>query len=289
MKISEIFGPTLQGEGFHTGVPSIFIRLVGCSLRCQGFGQEDPTGMDIPWIDPLEHLDTKRIKVIEDVPKEAYTKTCDSNWAWHPKFKHLFRNFTPIEVIDTVCGLSSDGLTKVENGLVHLVISGGEPLLPVNQKNIIALLQELAKRIKTNNVQLTFETNGIQEMGQELIQTLKQLQINVTMSISPKLFTVAGEMPEKAIQPNVISQLIPCGNVVSYLKFVIGDEPRQEAELCEVISKMPSGVMIYIMPVGKDSVDVLKVRRHVAEIATKRGLRFSDRLHAHIWDNEMGR
>lgn len=36
MKISvnEIFGPTIQGEGAFTGVPSVFLRLNGCNLRC---------------------------------------------------------------------------------------------------------------------------------------------------------------------------------------------------------------------------------------------------------------
>jgi 7-carboxy-7-deazaguanine synthase len=32
-KISEIFW-SAQGEGLHSGVPAIFIRLAGCSLRC---------------------------------------------------------------------------------------------------------------------------------------------------------------------------------------------------------------------------------------------------------------
>lgn len=32
--ISEIFGPTIQGEGLFTGVPSIFVRFNGCNLRC---------------------------------------------------------------------------------------------------------------------------------------------------------------------------------------------------------------------------------------------------------------
>lgn len=289
MKISEIFGPTLQGEGFHTGVPSIFIRLVGCSLRCQGFGQDDPTGVEVPWIDPLADIDTKQIKMIEDVPKEAYTKTCDSNWAWHPKFKHLFRSFSAKDVVDAVSTLMNGNLQKMETGIVHLVISGGEPLLPINQKNIIDILRELGTRISLNSLQLTFETNGIQLMTTELQQFLRDNQIKVTMSISPKLYTVAGELPEKAIKPNIIQQLLPMGNVVSYLKFVIGDEPRQEQELHSVIAQMPPGVMIYVMPVGKDSNDVLKVRRRVAELATANGFRFSDRLHAHIWDNEMGR
>ena len=34
LAISEIFGPTLQGEGPSTGVPCRYIRLAGCNLTC---------------------------------------------------------------------------------------------------------------------------------------------------------------------------------------------------------------------------------------------------------------
>lgn len=33
MKINEIFY-SLQGEGFHTGTPAVFVRFSGCNLRC---------------------------------------------------------------------------------------------------------------------------------------------------------------------------------------------------------------------------------------------------------------
>lgn len=34
LSINEIFGPTIQGEGRYIGVPSVFVRLNSCNLRC---------------------------------------------------------------------------------------------------------------------------------------------------------------------------------------------------------------------------------------------------------------
>lgn len=42
MKISEIF-PSFQGEGPNTGKPCLWVRFFGCNLRCDGFGQQNPT------------------------------------------------------------------------------------------------------------------------------------------------------------------------------------------------------------------------------------------------------
>ena len=33
MRVSEIFYG-LQGEGIHTGIPTVFVRMQGCNLRC---------------------------------------------------------------------------------------------------------------------------------------------------------------------------------------------------------------------------------------------------------------
>jgi organic radical activating enzyme len=34
LKVSEVFGPTIQGEGFSAGQHCLFIRLSGCNLQC---------------------------------------------------------------------------------------------------------------------------------------------------------------------------------------------------------------------------------------------------------------
>lgn len=34
LRIAEIFGPTIQGEGALIGAPTVFIRAGGCDYRC---------------------------------------------------------------------------------------------------------------------------------------------------------------------------------------------------------------------------------------------------------------
>ena len=34
LKVNEMFGNTIQGEGMYTGIPSIFVRTNGCNLKC---------------------------------------------------------------------------------------------------------------------------------------------------------------------------------------------------------------------------------------------------------------
>ena len=42
-KINEIFY-SLQGEGFHTGTPALFIRFSGCNLKCEFCDTQHETG-----------------------------------------------------------------------------------------------------------------------------------------------------------------------------------------------------------------------------------------------------
>ena len=32
--VSEIFGPTIQGEGRNAGVPAVFVRTAHCNVHC---------------------------------------------------------------------------------------------------------------------------------------------------------------------------------------------------------------------------------------------------------------
>ncbi|MEO9823857.1 MAG: 7-carboxy-7-deazaguanine synthase QueE, partial [Paracoccaceae bacterium] len=45
LRIAEIFGPTIQGEGALIGEPTVFVRTGGCDYRCA-------------WCDSLHAVDT---------------------------------------------------------------------------------------------------------------------------------------------------------------------------------------------------------------------------------------
>jgi hypothetical protein len=99
---------------------------------------------------------------------------------------------------------------------------------------------------------------------------------------------VSGESWEDAINPDVIKDYKQYGFV--YLKFVVASkEDVQEAEeaVNEYKKKGFTGP-VYLMPVGGvDSVYSLH-NRAVAEMAMRKGWRYSDRLQVPLFKNEWG-
>lgn len=96
LKINEMF-ETIQGEGAHTGIPSVFVRLQGCPVGC-------------PW------CDTKHTWTLDDAflttADEVLTKTQESEAFFALDATELQTMFT-------------------QQGYVarHVVLTGGEPCM----------------------------------------------------------------------------------------------------------------------------------------------------------------
>jgi organic radical activating enzyme len=100
---------------------------------------------------------------------------------------------------------------------VHLVITGGEPLLGWQR----AFPKLLAHDDMFNLLNLTFETNGTQELHDDFAAYLKlwkRQAREITFSVSPKL-SASGETWEDAIKPEIVASYEKVGT--TYLKFVI--------------------------------------------------------------------
>lgn len=69
IRVSEIFGPTIQGEGLMIGEPTVFVRTGGCDFRCS-------------W--------------------------CDTLHAVEPSFRHEWRPLSAQVIMERVCELSEN-------------------------------------------------------------------------------------------------------------------------------------------------------------------------------------
>ena len=107
MKVNEIFGPTIQGEGKSIGMRTMFLRTANCNLACG-------------W--------------------------CDTPYTWNwlgTKFKHPEKYDRRKEVHDWSQNKIIAKLQEKKPVLKRLVITGGEPML--QQDEVTELLKLLKK------------------------------------------------------------------------------------------------------------------------------------------------
>ncbi len=280
IKIAELFY-SVQGEGRYMGVPSVFLRTFGCNFKCSGFGM--PKGQLSKEADDLgevAHLYNK----YEELP--LVTTGCDSYASWHPSFKNLSPVLESDGIVDRIMEILPYHRWEDE----HLVITGGEPLLGWQRAYPDLLSHPKMQTLK----EITFETNGTQELSKEFKDYLIAWQMpnldfdrEITFSVSAKL-SCSGESREEAIRPDIVCSYEDVGHV--YLKFVVATEEDAEEALETLDIYRAEGFTgnCYLMPVGGvESVYALNNRR-VAELAMKHGLRYSDRLQVPLFKNEWG-
>jgi 7-carboxy-7-deazaguanine synthase len=177
----------------------------------------------------------------------------------------------------------------------HLVITGGEPLLGWQKQYPELLDNEKMSGLK----EITFETNGTQALTSEFKQYLlnwtlsnknrstKRGEDALTFSVSPKL-SVSGEKWEDAICPEIVASYEWCG--YTYLKFVISNQQDAEEaeEAVNAYRKAGFAGPVYLMPLGGTEQLYSINNRNVAELAMRKGWRYSDRLQIPLFKNAWG-
>jgi len=280
IKISELFY-SIQGEGRYMGVPSVFLRTFGCNFKCAGFGM--PRGELSKEVEDI----ASRIHYYDDYKKLPLVSTgCDSYASWDPRF----RNLSPRLSTDAIAEGIVDTLPYGEWRDEHLVITGGEPLLGWQRAYPDLLDHASMRKLK----EITFETNGTQKLSLEFRKYLIDWKNNqvlfpreITFSVSAKL-PCSGEKWEKAILPDVVREYGEVGT--TYLKFVIANEQDlQDAERAvNAYRKAGFNGHVYIMPCGGVERVYSLNNRAVAEMAMRKGWRYSDRLQVPLFKNEWG-
>jgi 7-carboxy-7-deazaguanine synthase len=286
IKVSEVFY-SLQGEGRFVGVPSVFLRTYGCNFTCSGFGckpGEKSTGADE--VAEMVHM----YPTFNDLP--LVETGCDSYASWHPAYKHLSPSQTTEELVERMLALTPNHMWQQNNGNdVHLVITGGEPLL--GWQRAYAELLSHSRMADLKNI--TFETNGTQKLSDDFKTYLEDnfwlygcQKKQVTFSVSAKL-SASGEAWDDAICPDVVAEYQLFGH--TYLKFVVEtDEHIHEAvRATDEYRRAGFTGPVYLMPQGGVVEPYDRNKLRIADICCEQGWNYSPRLHVDLWGNGWGK
>jgi len=288
LKISELFY-SAQGEGRFVGVPSVFLRTFGCNFTCSGFGCKP--GEKSTEADEV----AKSVHLYKDFLSLPLVNTgCDSYASWHPEFKHLSPMIETTDLVDQMLALTPNKHWMQENGNdVHLVITGGEPLLGWQRA-----YEELISNPNMLDLRnITFETNGTQKLQPRFRDYMHEWQRaplggknerEITFSVSAKL-SASGEKWEEAICPDIVASYQELGT--TYLKFVVETE-EHFAEVEKAVKEFRAGGftgVVYVMPQGGVVTPYAANRVKVADWACSKGYYYSPRLHVDLWGNGWGK
>lgn len=283
IKIAELFY-SLQGEGQYLGTPSLFLRVFGCNFKCAGFSM------------PRGQISEERLAINPEDYKEYNSLPlvhtgCDSYASWDPRFKHLSPLLEVSAIVDRMQELLPDGKFGPDK---HLILTGGEPLLGW-QRSYIELFDEIGRR-DMNLTHITFETNGTQDLKNELKEWFLSNDyfpwLDITYSVSSKLPS-SGEAWEDAIKPEVIADYYEHSSLL-YFKWVVSNQEDYEDVLKaidtykSVLGERMVNIPVYLMPAGGTTMHYDNNEKWVAELAMKHGWRYSPRLQVQLWKNQWG-
>ena len=171
-------------------------------------------------------------------------------------------------------------LASADASLEHVVLTGGEPLLPLE-------VVDLCRRLKQHSFHITIETAGT--IDREIACDL--------MSVSPKMsnstpdISRAGQWTKKhedaRRRPDVVAALI--GRSDYQIKFVV-KTPDDLPEIIEFLQEVPAieNEKVLLMPEGVSTDSLLAKVDWLEKICKRHGFKLCQRQHIFWYGNQRG-
>lgn len=270
---------SIQGEGISSGIPSYFVRLAICNLRC---------GMSQLFLNNLVKAGPEALADGEIFKGDLHeqgkaTWTCDSTSQWairgeNQEFQYLIDRW------------KEQGIYKdILSGNIHIIWTGGEPTIKGHQEaitNFFFYFKDYYYNTPYNerehrrfNPYQEIETNGTVYIETNPFQLIDQI------NCSPKLSN-SGQEENKRIVPEAISRIMRHDNY--QFKFVISTEDDVKEIFRDFVEPFNIPLKNVVCMPGLDSREDFHERTQFClEMGKKYRFRAMTRLHISGWDKTL--
>lgn len=254
------FPGTIQGEGKLAGIPSVFIRLSGCNLRCA-------------WLLPDQSVS------LCDTPYSSFETSGEEKW----------------EIQDI-----ADIIRQNSSKISHLVITGGEPMLQHQDLvELIHRLQDIKAfhiSIETNGTIYSEEMASLVHLFSisPKLESSAPTPEKLEGSSFARFHNLAEGHLHRSNRTHEIQQMIDfCRNHPEkhdfQLKFVFTGVD-EEVEVIKFLNRLnnwhPDDVLL--MPLGRTEEELEQTSRLALEACIRNGFRFAPRLHIQVFGDKPG-
>lgn len=268
LPICDLF-TSIQGEGKYAGIPSIFIRVSGCNLRCVFRGSI----CDTPY---SSFTPEKSSYTIDDIKKEI---------ASHPKVNHIV--ITGGEPLLYKKEIESMLNTIWEDRFVVTIETNGSlPMLNPAGKFKIALysvspklhtsIPEVGQEVETPHGKHVFKQDEVERLEKTRINTKNLVDIVMYSNDYQFKFVYSG--------PDCIKEI---EEIYSKMRGYVENDEKYKYSVSYFKSHSPESHTM-LMPEGVTKEQLASKRLEMSNVCLEKGWMYTDRLHILIWGDKRG-
>jgi 7-carboxy-7-deazaguanine synthase len=247
LEISQIFGPTFQGEGSAAGRHCLFVRVFKCNLECG-------------WCDTGYTWAVTEAKAAKTRSGHLYDKNDPA---------YGLKEMSPEEVIDELLKL-----WDIKNRPTIIVVTGGEPMM--QQERLIPLIEQLWRWGCEVHIETAGTITPIPGFDQYVAQ----------YNVSPKL-TSSGNLQGKRYKPATLDWFARNERAWFKFVVTSDNWRADVQEATSIVeSRGMFRHRIMMMPEGESYEANIDVARKMADAVLALGFGLTLREHVYIWPGD---